>query len=684
MTWVTALPSDPICHGFGVTPAAGSDPTWTKDIPSMPDFLSLSQWRYLRTHPWLLLLSLLGVAFGVSGIVAMDLAIQSCQRAFQLSQESLSGPATHWIVGAPAGIPEDIYRKLRLDLGVESCVPLVEGYVTLAVAGKPPQSFRLLGLDPIAEGPFRGSWLQGKSQGNLPTAFAVAGAVAMSAGEAQRLGVQLESPLQLQEAGNPLRLRAILDGLDRNRQQALQGLLLSDIAVAQEVLRMTGKLSRIELILEEGQVDQLRQKLPQGLSLIAAETRSQASQQMSLAFFLNLKALSLLSLLVGLFLIYNVIHFLALQRRPWMAQLRILGVSRREIRMQILGEAAWIGALGSLLGIALGVALSGLLLPLLTRTLNDLYYSLQVQQIQLSLPALLKGCLLGWLCALVAAWFPAQEASRTSPVEALRRSPLEGKALGWSGRIAGAASLMLLASLALLYWSENMLLNLVAMFGLILGSASLTPAWVVGIQRGLLKMLPKGGWLMAKLVLGSLERSLSRLGVALVAMTVALSAVVSITLMVHSFRLSLLDWLDRTLSADLYIGQINRRAAQSGQGLDPKLLDRLTREPGIAQIVQLRMTPVYFSHSGQSLTTTQLAAQTLEVGELGRLKFLEGGGPVRDGQLLASEPFMRRHHLRLGEALELTTPQGPRSWQIAGVFQDYASDSGYQIGRAHV
>lgn len=646
----------------------------------MPDFLSLSQWRYLRTHPWLLLLSLLGVAFGVAGIVAMDLAIQSCQRAFQLSQESISGPATHWIVGAPAGIPEETYRKLRLELGVEACVPVVEGYVTVALEGNPPQSFRLLGLDPIAEGPFRGNWLQGKSQGNLPTAFAVEGAVAMSAREAQRLGLQLESLLKLQETENPLRVRAILDGLDNNRQQALQGLLLSDIAVAQEVLRMEGKLSRIELILKESQATQLHPQLPEGLSLIAAETRSQASQQMSLAFFLNLKALSLLSLLVGLFLIYNVIHFLALQRRPWMAQLRILGVSRREIRMQILAEAAWIGALGSLLGIALGVALSSLLLPLLTRTLNDLYYSLQVQQVQLSLPALLKGSLLGWLCALVAAWFPAQEASRISAVEALRRSPLEGKALGWSGRIAGAASLMLMASLGLLYFSEEMLINLVAMFGIILGSASLTPAVVVMIQGGLLRMLPQGGWLMLKLVLGSLERSLSRLGVALVAMTVALSAVISITLMVHSFRLSLLDWLDRTLSADLYIGQINRRAAQSGQGLSPELLQRLAREPGIAQIVQLRMTPVYFTPPGGLPTTTQLAAQTLQHSELKRLRFLQPKGPAQppqDGQLFASEPFMRRKQLQLGESIQIATPKGLISWTITGVFQDYASDSGY-------
>lgn len=639
----------------------------------MADYLALSQWRHLRSHPWLLWLSLLGVAFGVAGIIAMDLAIYSCQRAFQLSQESLSGAATHWIVGPPGGMDEDHYRRLRLELGIESCVPVVDGHVTLQL--DPPQGFRLFGLEPIAEGPFRGAWLQQVGQGDLAVAFAAPGAVALSQPEAERLRWKIGQQLATLE-GPSLRLVAVLEGLDSNRSQALQGMLLSDIAVAQEALGMVGKLSRIELILSPTQARQLATKLPEGLQLITAETLTQSRQQMSRAFFLNLKALSMLSLLVGLFLIYNVVHFLALQRRPWIARLRILGVSRREIRDQILAEAAWLGTLGSLLGVGLGILLAGLLLPLLSRTLNDLYYSLQVQQLQLDYLTLIKGCFLGWCCALLAAWLPALEASQVAPVESLHRSSLESRTRQGFSHLGRVALVTLLASLSLLFLSENVALNLVAMFGLILGSAALTPAWVLAFQANLLRSLPSH-WYWLRLCLGNLSRSLSRLGIALIAMTVALSAVISITLMVHSFRLSLLDWLERTLSADLYIGQINRRAAQSGQALPSGLLQWLKEQPEVDQCVGLRMTPVFVALEGQQAFSTQLVAQQLPIRELKRFRLASSSSPPAAGEVWISEPFSRKHQLKEGQSLTLTTSQGPREYRVTGVFQDYASDSGY-------
>jgi putative ABC transport system permease protein len=638
--------------------------------------LARSQWRHLWRHPWLLLLSLVGVAIGVAGIVAMDLAVSTCQRAFRLSQESLTGRATHWIVAGQSNLDESFYKTLRVDFKIRQCAPLVEGYVSLQ-----NQSFRLLGVDPLAEGPFRGAWLSdGQANSNLSAAFATPNAVAMTAAEARRLGLQLHARVPILGAA-PLELKAILTGLKPNQEQALQGQLLCDIAVAQEVLGLEGRLSRIELILSDDQVTSLQARLPRGCSLVEAATRSRTSEEMSAAFFLNLKALSLLSLLVGGLLIYNVIHFLALQRRPWMAQLRILGVTRQEIRAQILAEAGWIGAWGSLLGLLLGITLSRLLLPLLTRTINDLYYNLQISNTYLSPLSLAKGCLLGWGCSLLAAWLPAQEAASTPPVQSLRRSQLEHDSQRWTLRVAGLALVWLVFSWIILIRADSSLpLNLLAMIGLILGSAALTPACVVAFHGWLLKNLP-GGFLQLRIILGGVERSLSRLGVALVAMTVALSAVVSITLMVYSFRLSLLDWLDRTLGSDLYIGQANRQAAKLGQGLPPGLVERIGQQPEVAGVIRVKMAPVYFRSRAGKNQVTQLVARDLDRSEMRRLRFVLGR-PVdrlQSDELLATEPFLRQHHLDINSTVELDTRQGPRRYRLVGGVQDYASDSGYLL-----
>jgi putative ABC transport system permease protein len=636
----------------------------------LSQLLERSQWRYLLSHPWLLLLSIVGVAIGVGGMVGMDLAISSCKRAFRLSSQSLTGPATHWLVGPPQGLDENLYRRLRLEWGVELCAPVVEGYITLR-----GQSFRMLGVDPIAEAPFRGSWFESTSKqgenSQLTLAFAQPGAIALSQSEAERLRLGLES------REGSLVVKALLHPARSNLEQALQGLVLCDIAVAQETLRMQGRLTRVELILSDSQVEPLAKRLPPEVSLLPAATRNRAIEQMSQAFFLNLRALSLLSLLVGVLLIYNVVHFLALQRMPWMAQLRLLGVSSQRLRQMLLAEAGWVGALGSALGLLLGISLARLLLPLLMRTINDLYYNLTVNSVYLSPMSLWGGAFLGWMCALAAAWWPVREASLVSPLWSLRRSELESQSLQWVGKLSWICSSVLGLSWLILLWAEDsLLLNLLAMFGVIAGSAGLTPAWVMWVQRWLRRILPLG--LRGKLVLGGVERSLSRMGVALVAMTVALSAVISITIMVHSFRLSLLDWLGRTLSADLYVGQSNRQAAKAGQGLAPDLVALIAQQPEVKGLLKLKMQPVYFQSGSSSGTMmTQLVAQDPD---WKRLRFLVGSppsGPLSSGQLLASEPFLRKWRLQPGQTLRLQTPQGWRDFTLLAGFQDYASDSGY-------
>ncbi len=71
-------------------------------------------------------------------------------------------------------------------------------------------------------------------------------------------------------------------------------------------------------------------------------------------FQLNLQAMSLVSLLVGMFLIYNTIEASVVRRRSEIGILRSLGVTRREIRWLFLGEAAVLGAIGIAVGMAGG------------------------------------------------------------------------------------------------------------------------------------------------------------------------------------------------------------------------------------------------------------------------------------------------------------------------------------------
>src|SRR3989304_1688860 len=72
-------------------------------------------------------LMILGVALGVAVVIAIDLANTSARRAFDLSTEAVVGRATHQILGGPDGLPDDLYRQVRVEWGFRASAPIVEG-----------------------------------------------------------------------------------------------------------------------------------------------------------------------------------------------------------------------------------------------------------------------------------------------------------------------------------------------------------------------------------------------------------------------------------------------------------------------------------------------------------------------------------------------------------------------------
>ena len=86
--------------------------------------------------------------------------------------------------------------------------------------------------------------------------------------------------------------------------------------------------------------------LPPGVHIAPVEARTGSVEQMTAAFRVNLTALSLMALIVGMFLIYNTMTFSVVQRRPLFGTLRCLGVTRREIFILVVSEALVVGVLG--------------------------------------------------------------------------------------------------------------------------------------------------------------------------------------------------------------------------------------------------------------------------------------------------------------------------------------------------
>ena len=394
-------------------------------------------WRYLLRHRWQSFLMVLGIALGVSVMVAIDLANASASRAFELSTESVTGKATHQILGGPSGLDDAVYTRLRRTLGDIPMAPVISTYFISPQLGDRPM--QLLGIDPFVDGDFR-SYLSPNSAPDVTswTAFLTRpGAVIISQTLADRYGLALGAPLELEIDGrtHPAFVAGLVNPSDELQRRSLEGTILADIATAQELTLRSGKLDWVDLILPKNDpsaVKRIQDLLPPGLQVTSGQARQGTVEQMTNAFQLNLTMLSLLALIVGLFLIYNTMTFSVVQRRSLFGTLRCLGVTRPEVFGLVISEALLVGVTGSAAGLALGVLMGRETVGMVTQTINDLYFTTTVQSVGIPILSLVKGAAAGILATVFTAGFPAWEAASIPPQAALSRSGLRFRPIGQS------------------------------------------------------------------------------------------------------------------------------------------------------------------------------------------------------------------------------------------------------------
>ena len=624
--------------------------------------------RDLIRRPLFSGLMLAGLALGVAVVTAIDLASQSALRSFELSSESIVGRTTHQVVGGPAGVPEALYREIRSASGIIQAAPVVEGVVSALEYEQRP--LRILGVDVFADTPFRDYAGQGLAfdpdfhQFFTEPGTAIIGADLAEANElepGQTLTVQVDDRLET------ITILGVVSTLGSS------DVLLMDIAGAQELLGFVGRLSRIDLISDADGVRALEAGLPDGLTIVSSGEQRETAEQLTSAFRLNLTALSLLALLVGIFLVYNTMTFSVLSRRKVFGTFRALGVAGEQIFAQIVLEAALVGIVGSLLGVLFGVLLAQFALGLVTRTINDFYFLTSVGQATLTTSAVIKAVVLGVGAGVVASIIPGLEASRVPPVQVLRRSDLEQGARLWAPRV-GLVGLALagIGTVLFLVSEDSLPRTFLAILVLVLGLAFMVPFATQLFMRLFQSLSTQIYW---RLAVRGVTGQLSRAGIAIAALMVALAVTIGVTLMINSFRLTVENWLEITLYSDIYVSSPAVIGNRPQASLSPTLKARIEGIEGVRTVEAIRTVQVRGEIGELDLT----AVDPERVRDAGIYRFASGSARqtwdrIREGAIVISESLALRTGTQ--DALELETDGGPKSFEIVGIFYDYSSDRG--------
>jgi putative ABC transport system permease protein len=402
------------------------------------------------------------------------------------------------------------------------------------------------------------------------------------------------------------------------------------------------------------------------------------------AFRWNLRILSYISLLVGAFLIYNTIAVSVVRRRTEIGILRAVGTSSRGILLIFLGEASMLGLLGSVLGIVLGRLLAGAIVGMIAETVNALFTTSTPGAVALSAGSTIAAIFTGTAVAFFSALIPAREAARVAPAEAMQREAREHhKRLNIRRDLTIAAIASVTAAILCRFGpiDGRPVLGYVATLFAVCAAALASPAFVLAVVRLLRGTLKRIGGAAGLIAGRSLTASLSRTSIVVTALATAISMMVSVGVMVGSFRETVQVWLENQLRADIYMRAEGPGAAGIYPPMDPHVPEIIRQTPGVADVDVFHA--FQFHYEGTKATFG--AGITDIVRRQRSLRFLSGDAdrilqslPGND-RAIVSEPFANKHHVHVGEILRI--PLGTRivPLTVAGIYYDYASDSGYVI-----
>ena len=629
-------------------------------------------------------LTVIGIAVGVTVVVAIQLANQSALRAFRESVDAIAGRANYMIVPEAGTLDEEVLLNLQplWAKGVRFA-PVIDIEGTIEPASLP---VRILAVDLLSDLHFRDyRWARIVVSRETPTlrtygALFQPDSIVLPAPYARERGLALGSKVGLNVMGErrTLTLRGILEA--RGPATAFNGaIVICDISVAQRNFAMAGKLSRIDLMVpDDALVREIR--LPPGTRVERPARRNERVEKMLRAFRVNLFALAGVALLVGMFLVYNTVLISILRRRKDVGVLKTLGASPQQVFAAFVGEGLLFGLAGSALGLALGVGLAASILGFVGRTINTLYVKTAPQTVELTPGVIALGFAVGLVLSVASALQPALEASRLRPTAMIRPGLQQG--VGHSRSLALAAIVCFAAAAAV---SRLPPIDGIAVAGyvsvtLVVAAFSLLAPAIVSTTSGLLSpLLERLFGVVGRLAAVSLPASLRRTSIAGAALSVATGMMVAVALMVGSFRETVRIWVDQTVQSDLWLRPA-KALSNAPVALFPKGIgEDLRRVPFVEAFDRIRVRDVLYGDSVVMLTAGEfdVAARNASLKMVTpRDETLALAAAVRDRGAFVSETFSTKFGKGLGDVVEIPTPRGMLRLPIRGIYRDYSNDRG--------
>jgi putative ABC transport system permease protein len=646
--------------------------------------LRLLSWQYVRKHPLRCLMTTAGIVLGVAVFVAMHTANQSVLAAFYQTIDRIAGSTQLEISSGETGFDESVLDRVQTVPEVRVAVPVIEEAARSGLGGQ--GSLLILGVDMTGDRNLREYQLEGGDDDIIddPLVFlAQPYSIILSEGFARqnRLAVNSRLLLGTMEGEKEFTVRGIMKpgGL----ASAFGGnLAVMDIYAAQKVFGRGRHFDRIDIAVQDGvRVEDVQAKLREllpGFMVEAPAARGAQFESLSRVYAMSGNLTSAFALFIGMFIIFNTFSIAVAQRRNEIGILRTLGATRGQIRAVFLGESVVTGLVGSILGIGLGLAIARVMAGYIGGLLGEVYGIAQgTDQISANPKLLLLALAIGIVTSLIAAVIPAWNAARIDPVLALQKGKHQMVSAGES-RARRIAALIALSALPLCMALGRMRASLYIAYGLTTVAALLlAPSlslWLTRVFRPLLRaVLPVEGALAAD----SLIQAPRRTSGAVAALMLSLALVVALGGLARGSYHAISNWLNVAFNPDLFVTASDHITSRSYR-FPAEMGEVLAAVPGVEEVQRVRSPRLIIGGTPVMVIAieTESAGRRVPLpavaGRLDQMYRLASQGKG----VIASENLCVLHGYKLGDTLDIPSPDGVLHLPIVGIIRDYSDQQG--------
>ncbi|QDM29234.1 FtsX-like permease family protein [Tardiphaga sp. vice304] len=612
----------------------------------------LSHWR---RHPMQLATLLVGLIAATalwSGVQALN---EQARTSYDRAAATFGGARTAMLVGRDgATFSESLFVDLRRAGWPVS--PMLEGRV--AIGGR---SVRLLGIEPVTL-PVEASATAEVGKAGVQGFITPPGQALVSAETLAELGLAEGATSAIDAT---LRLPPL-----RVQPQLTQGVVVVDIGIAQQLLKMPGEVSRLLIGKASGPRAALQGVTGDQLRLVEPDAETDL-ERLTDSFHLNLTAFGLLSFVVGLFIVNSAIGLGFEQRRPMLRTLRACGVSARLLNAVLLVELVSIAVIAGLVGLVCGYFIAASLLPDVAASLRGLYGATIPGQLTLKPQWWLAGLAISILGALAAAISSLLKAVRLPLLAAAQPYAWQQAQGRWLTLQGSFAVIILFGAAGVLWLGDSLVAGFVVLAALLIGAALALPA-ILGLvlaagERSTQRPLAKWFWADSRL-------QLSGLSLALMALLLALAVNVGVGTMVESFSRTFTGWLDGRLAPEIYLA-----ASSEKQGAE--IRSWLKQRPEVQAVLPGSRTDVPIA--GLPVELLGFADHATYPNQWPLLESTrDAWDRVKTGNAaLISEQLSRRLKLGIGDTVTAPTPAGAWKLEVVAIYADYGNPKG-QLGVA--